>query len=626
MRTMTMDERLSPAATPAGSAAGLWAEPTPFPALAMHELFEAQAARHANRTAVAGPGGSMTYGDLDRAAENVSALLEQRGVAPGSFVAVCADPSPEAIAAILGIWKAGGVWVALHPDQPAARLSRQLAQSRARWYFADVRASALFDFGDAAVLPLEAGRMRGRGRRRASISNPADPAYGIFTSGSTGEPKLALLRHDGLVNYTMFVWQQLLEGEEGLRFATPSSLAADLGHTCLFPALASAGTIDIPPRDVTRDPALFPAFVRDRAIDVLKIVPSHFAALSSAESARVPRRLLVFGGEPLSPDLARAAAAGGCRVVNHYGPTEATVGALVHRFDPSEPLEGETVPIGRPIANVRAYVIDETGRTAPPGAAGELWIGGAGVGEGYFDRPGETAPRFVADPFVPGGRAYRTGDRVRALTGGSLEFLGRIDDQVKIRGHRVEPGEVAAALRRHPAVGRAAVAVRRAGAEAELVACVVPRPDERPDVRDLREFAARELPDAWIPARIAVVDELPLSPSGKVDLARIAAGAPARPRTPPRNPVEEWIAGIWKETLGLPEIGVDESFFELGGHSLVAMRVMARIRRELPVPLPLPAIFQNPTIAGLAEAVSRACGKESADAPAIPAGSAAKAS
>ncbi|HWC65102.1 MAG TPA: AMP-binding protein, partial [Thermoanaerobaculia bacterium] len=342
-----MDDR-APAASVIAPDAAFGPDPTPFPALAVHELFEAQAARHPEWKAISGSAGSMTYAELDEAAEAAAAILERRGVGPGSFVAVCADPSAEAMAAVLGIWKAGGVWVSLHPDQPPARLSRQLAESGARWCFAEPSASARFDFGDAAVLPVRVGRARPGAARRRGIPNPAAPAYGIFTSGSTGEPKLALLRHDGLVNYTMFVWQQLLEGEEGLRFATPSGLAADLGHTCLFPALASAGTIEIPPRDATRDASLFPAFVRDRAIDVLKIVPSHFAAL---EGEAAPRRLLLFGGEALSPEIARAAADSGCRVVNHYGPTETTVGALVHPFDPSEPVEGTTVPIGRPIAN-----------------------------------------------------------------------------------------------------------------------------------------------------------------------------------------------------------------------------------------------------------------------------------
>ncbi|HET9794233.1 MAG TPA: non-ribosomal peptide synthetase, partial [Thermoanaerobaculia bacterium] len=569
--------------------------PSPFPALAAIELFEAQAGRHPGRTAVTGPdGASMTYAELDRTAEGFAAILEERG-AGGAFVALCADPAPAAIAAILGIWKAGAVWVPLHPDQPPARLARQLAECGARWCFADGPASGTFSFGTAERLPLRAPRTRGR--RKRTVPEPTSIAYGIFTSGSTGEPKLALLRHDSLVNYTMFVWQELLGGEEGLRFATPSSLAADLGHTCLFPALASGGTLEIPGRDVSRDATLFCGFLREREIDVLKIVPSHFAALSNAGADPAPRRLLVFGGEPLPPELARAAAAR-CPIVNHYGPTETTVGALFHRFVPSA-VAVASVPIGRPIANVRAYVLDEHDRPAAPGSAGELWIGGVAVGEGYLGRPEESGRRFREDPFFPGGRVYRTGDRVRTLPDGSIDFLGRIDDQVKIRGHRVEPGEAAAILRRHPAVARAAVAVQRTSAEPRLVAAVVPRAGESVAADTLREFLAGELPEAWIPARIAVVDELPLAASGKVDLGRLAESAASTPGRP-RNAVEEWIAGIWSEILGIPEPGVDDNFFALGGHSLAAMRIMARLRREIPAALPLPAIFRNPTVASLA--------------------------
>jgi len=592
-------------------------DPSPFPAIATIELFEAQAARHPGRPAAVGPdGAAATYEDLDRMAAGFASVLEDRG-ARAAFVAVCADPSPAAIAAILGIWKAGAVWIPLHPDQPAARLSRQLAECRARWCFADDRASAAFSFGTAERLPLRAPRARTAARR--SAPEPSSAAYGIFTSGSTGQPKLAILRHDSLVNYTMFVWQQLLGGEEGLRFAPPSSLAADLGHTALFPALASGGTLEIPGRDVSRDAALFSAFVSEREVDVLKIVPSHFAALSTSGAPAAPRRLLAFGGERLDAELARTAASW-CPVINHYGPTETTVGALVHRFVPPDGPGGASVPIGRPIANVHAYVLDEEEHPVAPGAPGEVWIGGIGVGDGYFGRPEETSRRFREDPFVAGSRAYRTGDRARVLPDGSIEFLGRIDDQVKVRGHRVEPGEIVAALRRHAGVADAAVSVDGSPEETRLVAAVVPRAGERLAASGLRKFLAGELPDAWIPARIAIVEELPLAPSGKVDRVRVAESTRSSGR--PRNAVEEWIAAVWSEILGVPEPGVDDDFFALGGHSLAAMKVMARIRREIPAPLPLPAIFRHPTVASLAEAVSSACAtSERASLPRVANGS-----
>jgi len=294
--------------------------------------------------------------------------------------------------------------------------------------------------------------------------------------------------------------------------------------------------------------------------------------------------------------------------VNHYGPTETTVGALTRVVESVTPGSAN-VPIGRPIPNARAYVLDGRRGLLPPGAVGELWIGGAGVAAGYLHPPEETAARFVEDPFDPeGGTLYRTGDRARFLPDGSVEFLGRLDDQWKVRGHRIEAGEVVAALLRHPDVRDAAVdGLAGPSGETELVAHVVARPP-RPPISVLREFLEGELPEAAVPSRFVFVDALARTAAGKLERLRLAESRELRrPRPAPRNPVEEWIAGIWRETMGLPEIGVDDDFFELGGHSLLATRVMARLCKELPVRLPMTTIFRHRTVASLAEAVAVAC-------------------
>jgi len=586
----------------------------PFPKLCAHELIEAQALRYPDRLAIDSDRVALDYRALNERGERIAEVLRGLGVGRGSRVGLCARPSPGAIAAILGTWKAGGVYVPFHPEQPAARLERQWTAAKAVCCLADEEAAARFSFSGTESIRLADSRFdspASRGEVSAPPPDPDDLAYAIFTSGSTGEPKLVGVRHSSLVNYTLWVWQELLGGEEGLRFATPSSLAADLGHTAIFPALASAGTLAIAPPAASRDAEQFAEFMETHTVDVLKIVPSHLAALWSGAGPRVlPRRILVSGGEALTWDLARRVSeSGSCRIVNHYGPTETTVGALTYEVDATLPDDG-IVPIGRPIANTRAYVLDEGLRPLPAGRTGELWIAGEGVAVGYLGNPESTASRFLDDPFSSaGGKMYRTGDRARLRLDGVVEFLGRLDDQLKIRGNRVEPGETWAALRRHPAVAEAAVAgVPDPSGERVLVAYVSPREGSAVTRSKLRRFLSSELAEPAIPSRFVFVESFPITPSGKVDLARLSeAAAFPPPRVAPRNAVEEWIAGVWKDVLGITDVGVDEDFFELGGHSLLATRVMARLRRELSVSLPLPTLFRHRTVAELAVAVAGAC-------------------
>jgi acyl-coenzyme A synthetase/AMP-(fatty) acid ligase/aryl carrier-like protein len=338
----------------------------------------------------------------------------------------------------------------------------------------------------------------------------------------------------------------------------------------------------------------------------VKITPSLLGALIGGRCADVlPRRWLVCGGEAFTFDLlARIRETGAaCRILNHYGPTETTIGTCALELDDVVDAASATVPIGRPFPGARAYVVDPRGEPTPLGVVGELWIGGAGVARGYVNRPDETAERFVADPFADDGRVYRTGDRARFLRDGTIEFLGRVDAQVKIRGYRVEPGEVEAALLRHPAVRQAAVVVQQGEGEPRLVAYVSASP--QPSSDELRAFLSDWVPDYMLPS-VVHIDLLPLTPSGKIDrqaLAELRVSEDAADEyVAPRNDLEREIADLWQELLGVERVGVTDDFFALGGHSLLATQMITRIRRRHGN-VPLRALFNAPTVSGLAEVV-----------------------
>jgi amino acid adenylation domain-containing protein len=443
------------------------------------------------------------------------------------------------------------------------------------------------------------------------LNEPDDLVYVMYTSGSTGLPKGVAVTHANLVNYSLAVAERLaLAEEEELQFAVVSAISTDLGNTAIFPALLCGGCVNLVAPETAMDPQAFAALAEARDIDVLKITPSHLGALlaGSDSAAVLPRRTLVVGGEALSWDVVDdvQSRAPSLKIVNHYGPTETTIGSCTWDLAAGAMRQqSATVPIGRPIANSYAYVVDASDELLPPGVAGELLLGGAGVARGYVNRPEETAERFVEDPFGA-GRVYRTGDRARYLPDGAIEFLGRLDDQLKIRGFRVEPGEVESGLARHSAVRQAAVrASQDASGNARLVAYVVTTSDVSGD--DLHAFLGESLPEYMIPSAFVSVDSMPLTASGKIDRLALpdpdTAHAEREARyVAPRDEVEEEISRIWGELLGLERVGVFDDFFELGGHSLLATQVIMRVRRVYG-DVPLQAMFIAPTPAGLAEVV-----------------------
>ncbi len=578
----------------------------------VHHLFERQAASKAQAPAVASGSSELTYGELDAAANRLAHLLREAGVDRDARVGLCLHRTPALLEGLLGILKAGGAYVPLNYEHPPARLAHQLSETESRVL---VTETALLD-----RLPPFAGEIVCLDRDRDRIdayptsapehtSQPEDLAYVMYTSGSTGLPKGVMVTHGNLANYSAQIAERLQA--DGARFGVVSAISTDLGNTCIFPALVGGGCVQLIGPDASMDGDALAAELGDHKLDVLKIAPSHLRALLGAGAAALPRRWLVVGGEALSWELVQRIRelSPDCRVLNHYGPTEATIGCCA--YDVGEPrADAGTVPIGWPLAGDRAYVLDRELEPLPAGVPGELCVAGAGIAAGYVGSPSAGANAsgpFVADPFSrEPSRMYRTGDRVRRLHDGAIEFLGRIDDQVKIRGFRIEPAEVEAVLSRHPAVRQAAVVPEPdERGELRLVAYIAAAED--PTVEDLQAFLSESLPDYMVPGTFAQLEALPFTPSGKIDRKALAGLATVQMRreaqyVAPRDAIEAQIAAIWAELLGTDQVGVFDDFFALGGHSLLATQAIMRIRRDH-ADIPLRALLAAPTVATLAEVV-----------------------
>jgi amino acid adenylation domain-containing protein len=638
--------------------------------LCVHEIVDLHATVTPDAPAVVFEDASLSYRELNARAAAVARRLRALGVGPDSRVALCAERSVEMIVGLLGVLKAGAAYVPLDPDLPLDRLAYMLSDSQARALLftrgaEDVARCAARLASGAGSTPMPAVRLENKETALSSEdvavapgSTPDNLAYVIYTSGSTGRPKGVAVEHRHLVGYALGVSSRI-ELPDGAHFATVSTIAADLGNTAIFSALCLGGCVHVVSRTALSDPeAMGTAFAR-RGVDGLKIVPSHLSALlGGARPARVlPRARLVLGGEA-SPwsliDRVRELAPA-CEVFNHYGPTETTVGVLTHRLGTPGERRSRTLPVGRPLPGVRVYVVDAELHLTPAGVPGELLVGGASVARGYLGRPALTAASFVPDPFSeePGQRVYRTGDRVRFLPDGSIEFLGRVDDQIKIRGYRVEPGEVTALLRAQPHVRNAAVvALQPEGArpdgvspdgrspagprpdggsdDAQLVAYFVAEPDAPADLAEqLHVRLARVLPAYMVPSAFVALDVLPVTANGKLDrraLPRPERHAPRVDHEPPRTEVQQRTARIWEEVLGVEDIALDDDFFSLGGHSLKAVRLLSRVREAFGSGPALRTLFEAPTLGAFAAAIERelasAARTEREDAMAVAAGGA----
>ncbi|MBE8520858.1 non-ribosomal peptide synthase/polyketide synthase [Amycolatopsis sp. H6(2020)] len=561
------------------------------PETTLPQLFEAQAARTPDAVAVVCEDRSLTYAELDEQADRLARVLVDRGAGPERFVAVSLPRTERILVALLGVLKSGAAYLPVDPAYPADRKELILDDAApALLLTPDGRGPGsvpALAFDDPALLEGASAARRGR------ATNPDHPAYVIHTSGSTGRPKGVVVAHRSAAN--LMAWARTDFDDvfrPGSTVVASTSLNFDVSVFEIFAPLMTGATVEIV-RDVL---ALGEGEHTGRPVGLVSGVPSAFAQLLAQGAVSVRPSTVVLAGEALTRhallDIRKALP--GSRIANIYGPTESTVYATAWYHDTDR-----TPPIGRPIAGIRAYVLDRGMRPVPVGVPGELHLGGAGVARGYLGRPGLTASRFVADPAgEPGARMYRTGDVVRWTARGELEYLGRADDQVKIRGFRIEPGEVEAALRKHPAVTEAVVVARTDGGHQRLVAYVVP---EAP--ADLRDFLGASLPAHLVPSAFVPLEKLPLNPSGKLD--RRALPAPdwtgATTRVAPRTETERLLAAIWADALGLPEVGVEDNFFELGGDSILSIRLVSEAAKA-GLRITTKDVFRHQTIAALAAA------------------------
>ncbi|MFD0279221.1 amino acid adenylation domain-containing protein, partial [Kitasatospora sp. NPDC127111] len=593
---------------------GTWnATALEVPAGTFHGRFAEQAARTPQAVAVVGADGTHRYAELDRLANRLAHHLRGLGVGAETPVGIRLERGSWTVVALLAVLKAGGCYVPIDPAQPQERMAMMLADTAAPVVITRAAAADRLPAGVRAVVVEELALDALPDTAPEVAVDPGQAAYVLFTSGSTGRPKGVVVEHRQVLNYRTAVVSALdLAPDAGYAMVQPFTF--DSCVTVLSAALLGGGTLHMVDADTASDGRLLAAYCAEHAIDYLKISPSHLAALEGpgAEHRVLPRRGLILGGEGSTSTFVRELLGrADCAVLNHYGPTETTVGVTTHRPRAEELAATPTVPIGRPLGNVRAYVLDGRGEPVPVGVPGELFIGGAQVTRGYLGRPGLTAERFVPDPFgEPGARLYRTGDLTRRLPEGAIEFLGRLDDQVKIRGFRIELGEVEAALAALEPVAAAAAVVRedRPG-DRQLVGYLVPVPGAEIEPAALRAELAKALPGYMVPSALVVLDALPLTAHNKLD--RRALPAPPRQESAAgrtaRDEREAALCRIFAEVLGTGhEPGIDESFFDLGGHSLLAMRLVAAVRSELDAELGVRDLFEAPTVAALAERLNSA--------------------
>ena len=590
----------------------------PHPPATLAELFAQQAAATPGAVAVVtADGRQVSYADLDDRAGRLARHLRGLGIGPESCVGLCLDNGADLLTGVLGIAKAGGAYVPLDPGHPPERLAFILSDTRAPVVLTSAALHGRLPGDGPAVICLD------RDWPRIAASRGADPApaapgnlaYVIYTSGSTGRPKGVLITHRGLVNYLR--WAAGFYGIDGLSGAPfAGSAAVDLPVTNYLLPLVSGRAVHLLGGE--GDATALAAFLAGSANrNLVKLTPAHLDLLGdylSGDAPVCPGSTVVAGGDQLTGPAAAAwrRIAPLARLVNEYGPTETVVGCAAFEV-PAEVDDSHPVPIGKPIANTRIYVLDRELHPVPIGVTGELYIAGAGLARGYLNDPAKTAAAFVPDPFspAPGDRCYRTGDLARFRPDGQLEFLGRADNQIKFLGYRIEPGEIENSIIKLPYVADAAIVARAdPPASTRLVAYVVPAADQPLDVAGLRESLSRTLPGYMVPAAFVPLARLPRTPAGKIDrdaLPRPAAAISSGPGyVPPRNDVERVIAEVWAGVLGVQRVGAEDRFADLGGNSLTAMRVSALLRSGHKIPVSARDVLHRSTVAELAEAASAA--------------------
>jgi amino acid adenylation domain-containing protein/non-ribosomal peptide synthase protein (TIGR01720 family) len=573
-------------------------------------LFARQAARTPDAVAVVYQGESLTYGELNRRANQLAHHLQTLGVGPEVLVGLCVERSVDMLVGLMGILKAGGAYVPLDPSYPPERLAYMLTDASVPVLLTQGRLLAQLPTfaGETVCLDRDwAAIARQPEQEPDSLVGPENLAYVIYTSGSTGKPKGTMVSHRSALNLAAALREQIYTHlpRRPLRVSLNAPLSFDASAQEWL-MLLYGDALHVIPQDMRLDGDALVRYVREQQLDVLDCVPSQLKLLLGAgllaEGEWVPGAVLP-GGEAIDPATwAVLRQAPSTEFYNMYGPTECTVDSTIGWVRAC----GERPSIGKPVSNARLYVLDGQGEPVPVGVPGELYIGGAGVSRGYLQRPELTAERFVPDPFSgePGARLYRTGDRVRYLPDGNVEFLGRLDDQVKLRGYRIELGEIEAVLREQAGIRDAVVLVREdQPGHQRLVAYVVPE-GQPPSIAELRAQLGHTLPEYMVPSTYVFLEAFPLTPNAKVDRRALPAPEAARPDlesdyVAPRTPEEQIMAGIWAQVLGVEQVGVYDNFFELGGDSILSIQVVARAN-QAGLRISPRQVFQYPTVAALA--------------------------
>jgi len=595
------------------------------PAPCVHNQIEAQVARTPDSVALRCGDRSVTFRELNRNANRLAHYLRKNGVGPETIVGLCVDRSPEAIVGLLAILKAGGAYLPLDPGFPPERLAYLMEDARVTVVVTQEKHLERLPGENTPILCTDRDMLV---ITQESDQNPDvavfrdNPAYVIYTSGSTGTPKGVPVSHGAIGDHCrdMALYYEYTATDRVLQFA---SLNFDASiEQILCPLLAGAQL-------VLRDDELwapdeFPEKVVGYGLTVVNLPPAYWHQVAEAWAENSDHvgpqklRLTIIGGDVLQPETLRLwskAGLGHVRLLNAYGPTESTITSLTFEVPSTFQTNGTVtrIPIGRPLQRRRAYVLDGHDRILPVGVPGELCIGGKGLARGYLGRPDLTAERFVPDPHTdePGQRMYKTGDVVRYLPDGVVEFFRRSDDQIKVRGFRVEPGEIETALGWHSGVRQVVVLNRQdLPGDNRLVAYIVPRDEHPPATSELRSFAKEKLPAFMVPSSFVVLESLPMTPGGKVD--RQALPAPVLERVDlensyvlPRTPVEQELADMWQQVLGVEKVGVHDNFFDLGGHSLLATQLVSRVRNAFHVEVPLKDLFDAPTVADIAVRIAQ---------------------
>ena len=570
----------------------------------VHELIAAQARRTPDRVAVECQGERLTYAELDERSNRLANSLRHRGVAVESTVGICLDRSIGMMVAVLAVMKAGGAYVPLDPAFPPQRLAYMLEDSGAAVLVTANDQISRFTNYSGSIVAID------RGGRTDSLSpaefepcgvQPDNLIYVMYTSGSTGKPKGVMVPHRAVANFLEAMRQEpgFTENDSVLAITT---LSFDIAVLELYLPLIVGGRVIIASRETATNGTRLATELATRKVTILQGTPATWRLLIESGWHGDRRLKALCGGEAMSRELADALLERAGSVWNMYGPTETAVWSLIARVQPNP----EPVPIGRPIANTTAYVLDTCGRPAPAGVTGTLHIGGQGLARGYRNAPELTAEKFIANPLAECGaeRIYNTGDLARYRADGQVECLGRLDGQLKLRGYRIEGGEIESVLRQHPAVRDAIVVLRgNASGDPRLAAYLIAAGTIRPPLSELRRHVSNLLPDYMAPATFIFLDAFPLTPNGKVDRNALPGPdtmLPARETVPPQTPLEATVLRIFKELLGAGTAGVTDNFFELGGHSLMAARLVSRIEKETGHSFPMTALFRAPTVRLLA--------------------------